>query len=293
MVRENAAKTGSHFWYVSRSPPAIVVRAGTRAPAPPPLTGASREASPFPARCPAISLFSPGSPVPWLTTIRPGRRASSTPGVPRTSQMSRSSRRHSARISTAAARLAGGSCTVCRVWARTSRLCGRRAHTCRPKPLSPMAWAIGAPWSPRPMNPTVAVCWFVVMICLSFPIGVAKHEGRHGSRRQQVKCGVPQALGVRGVAGVTGDACVVGGAAGDGRGLVAVLEVAAADLVQKRGSGQQHGGSRALLDGFLPLLRGLQAAGVLLQASGDGAGIEGICVDALTRPAAGGRLGQQ
>ena len=37
-----------------------------------------------------------------------------------------------------------------------------------PKPLSPMAWAIGAPWSPRPMNPTLAVCWLVVMIWFSF-----------------------------------------------------------------------------------------------------------------------------
>jgi hypothetical protein len=40
-VRENVAKTGSHFWYAVRSPPAIVVRVRARAP-PPPLTGASR-----------------------------------------------------------------------------------------------------------------------------------------------------------------------------------------------------------------------------------------------------------
>jgi hypothetical protein len=62
------------------------------------------------------------------------------------------------------------SCTVCGTPSRVSRLCGRRAQTWRSKPLSPMAWAIGAPWSPRPMNPTLAVCWFTVMIWFSFPV---------------------------------------------------------------------------------------------------------------------------
>src|SRR5689334_5301728 len=124
-------------------------------------------------------------------------------------------------------------------------------------------------------------------------MGVASHEGQDGSGRQQVKCGVPQPPGVRRVDGVPGDAGVVGGAPGDNAGLVAVLEIAAADLVQQRGSGQQHGGGGALLDGLLPLLGGPQAAGVLLQAGGDGAGVEGVRVDALAGPAAGGLDGQQ
>src|SRR5271169_3059075 len=120
------------------------------------------------------------------------------------------------------------------------------------------------------MNPTLAVCWFAVMIWFSLLIGVASHEGRSGSGRQEVTCGIPQPPGVGLVDGVPGDAGVVGGAPGDNGRLVAVLEIAAADLAQKRGSGQQHGGSRALRDGLLPLFRGLQPAGVLLQAGGDG-----------------------
>src|ERR1700683_4438457 len=143
------------------------------------------------------------------------------------------------------------------------------------------------------MNPTLAVCWFAVMIWFSVLMGVASHEGRPGSGRQEVKCGIPQPRGVRLVEGVPGDAGVVGGAPGDNGRLVAVLEIAAADLVQKRGSGQQHGGSGALLDGLLPRPGGLQAAGVLLQAGGDGAGVEGVSVDALTGPAARGLDSEQ
>src|SRR5271163_3242781 len=113
-------------------------------------------------------------------------------------------------------------------------------------------------------------------------------KGRHGSGRQEVTCGIPQPLGVGLVDGVPGDAGVVSGTPGDDGRLVAVLEIAAADLVQQRGSGQQHGGSRALLDGLLPLLGGPQATGVLLQAGGDGAGVESVSVDTLAGPAARG-----
>ena len=47
------------------------------------------------------------------------------------------------------------------------------------------------------------------------------------------------------------------------------------------------------LEGFLAFLRGLQAAGVFLQAGGDGAGVEGVGVAAFARPAAGGLDGEQ
>src|ERR1700722_19805873 len=143
------------------------------------------------------------------------------------------------------------------------------------------------------MNPTLAVCGIAVMIWFSFLIGVASHEGRHGSCRQEVTCGIPQPPGVRLVDGVPGDAGVVGGTPGDNGRLVAVLEIAAADLVQKRGSGQQHGGSRALLNGLLSLPGGPQATGVLLQAGGDGAGVEGVGVDAFAGPASGGLDSEQ
>src|SRR3984957_15371437 len=113
------------------------------------------------------------------------------------------------------------------------------------------------------------------------------------SGRQEVECGIPQPPGVGLVDGVPGDAGVVGGAPGDNAGLVAVFEIAAADLVQQRGRGQQHGGGGALLDGLLPFLGGLQAAGVLLQACSDGAGVEGVGVDALIGPAAGGLDSQE
>ena len=96
---------------------------------------------------------------------------------------------------------------------------------------------------------------------------------------QKVKCGVPEPFGIGLVDGVPGDAGVVGGMSSDGERLVAVLEIAAADLVQERGSGQQYGGGRALLDGLLPLLGGLQAAGVLLQAGGDPGALQGACLD--------------
>jgi hypothetical protein len=45
--------------------------------------------------------------------------------------------------------------------------------------------------------------------------------------RQEAERGVPEPFGVRGIEGVPGDAGVVGRAAGDGRGLVAVLEIGA------------------------------------------------------------------
>src|SRR5258708_39135556 len=50
-------------------------------------------------------------------------------------------------------------------------------------------------------------------LVLLFVIGVGRREGRRGSCRQQVKCGVPEPLGVGPVDGVPGDAGVVGGAA--------------------------------------------------------------------------------
>src|ERR1700722_10673584 len=105
-----------------------------------------------------------------------------------------------------------------------------------------MARAIGAPWSPRPMKPTVAVCWLVVMIWFSFfCLAMPSVKGRHGSGRQEVKGAVPQPPGVRRVDGVPGDAGVFGGPPVDDGCLVAVLEIAAADLVQQRGSRQQYG----------------------------------------------------
>src|SRR3984957_1640012 len=113
------------------------------------------------------------------------------------------------------------------------------------------------------------------------------------SGRQEVECGIPQPPGVGLVDGVPGDAGVVGGTPGDNAGLVTVLEIAAADLVQQRGSGQQDGGGRALLDGLLPLPGGLQAAGVPLQAGGYGAGVQGVGVDALAGPAARDLDGEQ
>jgi hypothetical protein len=61
------------------------------------------------------------------------------------------------------------------------------------------------------MKPTVAVCCFVVMIWFSILIGVARREGRHGSCRQEVECGVPEPFGVGPVGGVPSDAGVLGG----------------------------------------------------------------------------------
>src|SRR6201982_3190147 len=52
MVRENAAKTGSHFWYAVRSPPAIVVRARARARGAPAANGGIEVGDPLPGQVP-------------------------------------------------------------------------------------------------------------------------------------------------------------------------------------------------------------------------------------------------
>src|SRR4051812_13972910 len=54
------------------------------------------------------------------------------------------------------------------------------------------------------------------------------------SAGQHIHRHVPQAVGVLGVERVGSDAVVVGRAVGDAHGLVAVLEIAAADSLQER-----------------------------------------------------------
>jgi len=63
--------------------------------------------------------------------------------------------------------------------------------------------------------------------------------------------------------------------------FVEILEVASADYLGQRGSGQEYRGCRSLLHGFAALSRGFQASGVLLESGGDGAGIDGVGIDAF------------
>lgn len=48
---------------------------------------------------------------------------------------------------------------------------GRRAHRWRSGPRSPIAWAMGAPWSPRPMKPTARRCCSGLLPVATFQMG--------------------------------------------------------------------------------------------------------------------------
>src|SRR3954447_26350667 len=81
---------------------------------------------------------------------------------------------------------------------------------------------------------------------------------------------IPESVRVRRVEGVGGDAGPLGVPVVDGRGFVAVVEVAPADPYEVRRRREQHGGGRALLGRLLALGRRDElAADVPLQAGGD------------------------
>src|SRR5258707_9930298 len=73
---------------------------------------------------------------------------------------------------------------------------------------------------------------------------------------------------------------------GDPWGLVAVLEIEAADAVEQRRGGEEHGCRRALLGSLAALDWRLQTASVFLQARRDRARIYGVADNASVCPAA-------
>src|SRR5271154_1836967 len=93
---------------------------------------------------------------------------------------------------------------------------------------------------------------------------------------------IPQALGVPGVdcIGCT-PARKIRWTLRDCVRLVAILEVKAADALEKRRGGEQYGCRCPLGRGLAPLDWGLQAAGVLLQTGRDRTGIERIGSNAV------------
>ena len=83
------------------------------APCCPPLTGASRNATPFSAHAAASSLAAIGAMVLWSTTISPGFAPASSPSAPvTTSRTSGVSGRHMTTTSVLAATSLGKATTV-------------------------------------------------------------------------------------------------------------------------------------------------------------------------------------
>ena len=88
----------------------------------------------------------------------PGANPDSTPSGPSTTSTTSSSPvTQMQTIDDTSARAAGVGATVAAVSSKGTRLCGRRAHSVSGKPPSTMRRAIGAPWLPNPMKPTLSV----------------------------------------------------------------------------------------------------------------------------------------
>ena len=108
------------------------------------------------ARASATRRQVSGWTVAWMAMTPPAARPASTPSS-RSDDVSR--RRHRSRRrgrprSLFAASSAGVRATAAAVSANGSRVSGRRAQMVSGWPASTMRRAIGAPWLPRPMNPT-------------------------------------------------------------------------------------------------------------------------------------------
>src|SRR6202166_3037365 len=100
--------------------------------------------------------------------------------------------------------------------------------------------------------------------------------------RDQLERDIPQPLRIIWIDGIgSNTATEICRTLGDPWGLVAVLEIEAADAVEQRRGGEEHGSRGALLGSLTALDWRLQTASVLLQARRDRARIHSVAGNAL------------
>src|SRR5215204_4184055 len=146
----------------SAGPPAMMSKSPRSARATPPLTGASSNLTPRPAKRSSIPRTASGPIVLMTTTADSGDRVSAAPSPPNSASsicsafttIRTSASAPSAASRSEPARLAPSS-------TRGSAFSGRTSKTERSKPAETILLAIGAPIAPSPMNPAFCIYRFL------------------------------------------------------------------------------------------------------------------------------------